>query len=69
MLRAVARANERIAQLGLEDACAVVYTGGFARLLNAHGREMLLQDGPPDIACLLIVLQLLSALGDLLQDS
>jgi len=59
MRRAVTRANERLAELGLGDVFCIVYAGGCARLLYLHrdsqrDRELLeifTEPGPPALAC------------------
>lgn len=67
MLRAVTRANERLAELGLQDVVAIVYTGGAARLLNIAGRVMMSEEGPPALACGLLVARFQIELGMLLR--
>jgi hypothetical protein len=51
LIGAITRANERLAALGLGKTCAIVYSGGAARLLSASGREMRVIEGPPALAC------------------
>ncbi len=67
MLESVGWANERIARLGLEDAVAVVYTRGSARLLNALGRELLALEGDALSGCCLLVARLEGALARCLE--
>jgi hypothetical protein len=55
LLRAVSRANDRLAELGLGDTHAVVYTGHHARLLGRMGEELLIEQGPPALACGLLM--------------
>lgn len=67
--RAVFLANKRLVDLGLAGRYTIVYTGGSARLLS-HDRlgceEQMHEEGPPALACGLLVGRLqieLSLLG------
>lgn len=67
MLRAVTRANARLVALGLQDVVSIVYTGGVARLLYTDGHEVAVEEGPPALACGVLVARLRMGLEALLR--
>ena len=71
MLVVVGWANKRIARLGLERSCCIIFSGnacdGEALLLGRYGGVLDREPGEPRTACAILVLRLERGLRTLLQ--